>query len=103
MVYQVIWTLKALESYVANMKYLERAWTEKEVKNFAALVEKKIKMLSGQPEIGSSRNKRQPHIRQTVVHKRVLLIYRVKPKKKEIELLLFWNTYQNPSKLKVNL
>lgn len=101
MVYKVVWTLKAIESYVANMQYLEQAWTEKEIKNFAALVEKKIKILSGQPEIGASRNKKQPHVRHTVLHKRVSLIYRVKPQKKEIELLLFWNTYQNPSRLKI--
>ena len=40
MVYKVIWTGKALESYVTNMQYLEGAWTEKEVKSFAALVER---------------------------------------------------------------
>jgi plasmid stabilization system protein ParE len=100
MVYKVNWTLKALESYISNIKYLESAWTEKEVKNFAALVEKKINLLSRQPEIGTSRNKKQVNIRHTVLHKRVSLIYRVKPQKKEIELLLFWNTYQHPSKLK---
>ena len=100
MVYKIMWTGKALESYVNNMKYLEAAWTEKELKNFIALVEKKLKMLSRQPEIGTPRNKKQPHIRHTVLHKRISLIYRVKSQKKEIELLLFWNTYQHPSKLK---
>ena len=100
MVYQVVWTLKALESYISNMKYLEKAWTEKEVNRFAALVEKKIKLLSVQPGIGTSRNKKQLHTRHTVLHKRISLIYRVKPQKKEIELLLFWNTYQHPSRLK---
>lgn len=83
------------------MKYLEQAWTEKEIKSFAAVVERKLAILSGQPEIGTSRNKKQPHIRHAVLHKRVSLIYRVKPHKKEIELLLFWDTYQNPSRLKV--
>jgi plasmid stabilization system protein ParE len=100
MVYQVVWTPKALESYVGNMKYLEERWTEKEVKQFISLVEKKIKLLSGQPGIGTSKNKKQLHIRHTVLHKRISLIYRVKPQKKEVELLHFWNTYQHPLKLK---
>ena len=100
MVYKISWTPKAIESYISNMKYLESAWTEKEVKNFAALVERKIKILSGQPEIGASRNKKQVNVRHTVLHKRISLIYRVKPQKKEIELLLFWNSYQHPSRLK---
>ena len=101
MVYKVSWTGKALESYVNIMKYLERTWTVREVNIFAALVEKEIILLSRQPEIGTSRNKKQVNIRHTLLHKRVSLIYRVKPQKKEIELLLFWNTYQHPSRLKI--
>ncbi len=53
-----------------------------------------------QPGIGSSRSSKHPNVRFTLVHKRVALIYRCKPLKKEIELLRFWNTYENPRKLK---
>jgi len=101
MVCKISWTPKALESYISNIKYLETEWTEREVKKFITNVEKQIKTLSGQPRIGSPRNKKQPNIRHTVIHKRVSLIYRYKPTKKEVELLWFWNTYQNPKKLKI--
>jgi plasmid stabilization system protein ParE len=101
MVYKIVWTVKALQSYVNNMLYLETAWTLKEVKDFALTVEKKLLALSKQPGIGSARNKKQQNIRHLVLHKRVSLIYRIKTVKKEIELLRFWNTYQNPRKLKV--
>lgn len=101
MVYKIVWTSKALQSYVANMEYLEAAWTDKEVKRFAALVEKRLTLLCRQPEIGKSKNKKSPNIRHTVLHKRVSLIYRVQPRNKQIALLLFWNTYQNPSRLKI--
>jgi plasmid stabilization system protein ParE len=101
MVYKVSWTAKALESYISNIKYLESKWTEREIKKFIIAVEKKIKNLSSQPGIGSSRNKKQRNIRHSVIHKRVSLIYRYKPVKKEVELLRFWNTYQNPKRLKV--
>ena len=100
MVYKIVWTLKALETYLANMLYLETAWTNKEVTRFALLVEKKLLVLSKQPRIGSPRNKQQHNIRHTVLHKRVSLIYRIKTNKKEIELLRFWNNYQNPLRLK---
>ena len=100
MVYKIVWTLKALDSYVANMQYLETAWTNKDVRNFAVTVEKKLLVLSKQPGIGSPRNKQQHNIRHTLLHKRVSLIYRVRTNKKEIELLLFWNTYQHHSRLK---
>jgi hypothetical protein len=31
----------------------------------------------------------------------VALIYKYKPQKNEIDLLVFWNTYRNPGKLNV--
>lgn len=59
MVYKIVWTLKALQTYLENMYYLETAWTEKEVKKFALTVEKKVSVLSKQPGIGSPRNQKQ--------------------------------------------
>ena len=53
MVYKVVWTLKALESYIGNIRYLETAWTTKEVRDFAQLVEKKIVLLSSHPYLGT--------------------------------------------------
>lgn len=101
MVYQVIWTAKAIETYISNIEYLESAWTEREVKKFMHDVEKKIKLLSAQPLTGSEKSKKQPQIRHTLIHKRVSLIYRIASRKKQVELLLFWNTYQNPKKLTI--
>jgi plasmid stabilization system protein ParE len=77
MVYKIVWILKALQTYIENMNYLETDWTEKEVKKFAFTVEKKISVLSKQPGIGSPRNKKQQDIRHTVLYKRMSLIYRV--------------------------
>jgi hypothetical protein len=34
MVYEVIWTDKAVDSYARNMLYLEQAWTQKETDLF---------------------------------------------------------------------
>ena len=99
MVCKVSWTPKALETYISNIEYLEAKWNEREVKKFIADTEKKNKTLSFQPNVGSPRNKKHHDIRQTLIHKRVSLIYRYKSRKKEIELLLFWNTWQNPKKL----
>jgi len=96
---KINWTNTAWRTYSANIAFLEDAWTAKEISNFVALVDKKLDTLSKHPRIGSPRNKKFPHIRSTLVHKRVLLIYKHKPLKNEIDLLVFWNTYQNPRKL----
>jgi plasmid stabilization system protein ParE len=101
MVYQIVWTPKALQTYLDNVFYLETMWTEKEVKKFIVIVERKLKVLSKQPGIGSSRNNRNHNIKHTVLHKRVSLIYRINKRKSQVELLRFWNTYQNPAKLRI--
>lgn len=98
---QINWTNRAWQTYIANIDYLEKSWTVKEISNFVLLVDKKLTNLSKHPRIGSSRNKKYPNIRYTVVHKRILLVYKHKPLKNEIDLLVFWNTWQNPRKLKV--
>ncbi|MCY7291575.1 MAG: type II toxin-antitoxin system RelE/ParE family toxin [Ferruginibacter sp.] len=98
---KISWTNRAWLSYEANIEYLEQAWTIKEISNFVLLVDNKLALLSKNPKMGSQRHKSQPNIRCTLVHKRVLLIYQYKPAKNEIDLLVFWNTAQNPRKLKV--
>lgn len=98
---KISWTKRAWLTYEANINYLEKEWTEREIRKFILLIERKITNISTHPWLGSSRNKREPNIRHTLVHKRVALIYKYKPLKDEIELLIFWNTSQNPKKLKL--
>lgn len=99
MVYQIVWTHKALESYIGNIKYLEDVWTEKEVKTFVTTVQRKIEIISSHPFLGSHRNINKHNVRFTIINKNISLIYLVKTRKKQIELLLFWNTTQHPRKL----
>jgi len=95
---KVNWTPKALQTFDDNITYLKENWTEKEIIHFVTLTDEKITNLSHHPRIGSPRNAKHPNIRFTLVHKRIALIYRFKPRKNEVVLLLFWNTYQNPNK-----
>jgi plasmid stabilization system protein ParE len=98
---KINWTDRAWFTYESNILYFERAWTAKEISNFVLSVEKRLTNLSKHPRIGNARNTKYPNIRSTLVHKRILLIYKHKPSKNEIDLLVFWNTSQNPKKLKV--
>ena len=99
MVYEIVWTSKATGSYVNNLTYLEAAWTTKELNKFIVAVERKLTILSLQPYIGRPRNSKNHNTRITIVNKRISLIYRVKVRNKRIELILFWNTYQDPVRL----
>ncbi len=99
MVYKIVWSTLALKTYISNIEYLEVKFTEREVKKFIAVVERKLAILSIQPNTGRLTGKRL-NLRQTVIHKRILLIYRFKQSKSEIELARFFNTWQHPKKLK---
>lgn len=68
MVCQIIWTPKALETYISNIEYLESRWAQKEINRFIADTEKKVKLLSRQPQIGSPRNTKHKHVRHTLIH-----------------------------------
>ncbi len=100
MVFKIVWTPVGLQSYLAIMDFVEKEWSEREVKEFSNHIEDRIKILSQQPYIGIMRNSTNEFLRSIVLHKRVILVYKVRPIKKQIELSLFWNTYQNPGKLK---
>ncbi len=67
---KVNWTTKAWLTFESNITYLQKEWTAKEISQFVASIEKKISILSNQPKIGKSRNKKLPHIRFTLVHKK---------------------------------
>lgn len=100
MVYKIIWSSVSIKTYISNIEYLEAVWTEKEVVKFINAVKRKTQLLSTHPDLGSLTNKRK-NVRKSVIHKRVILFYRTKKLKKEIELIRFWATKQNPRKLKL--
>jgi plasmid stabilization system protein ParE len=81
------------------MEYLREAWTEKEVTKFENEVQKRLQVLATHPYTGITRNDDNTNTRQIVINKHILLIYKVKPSKQRIDLLVFWNTHQNPRKL----
>src|SRR5690606_15578422 len=98
---KISWTPRAWKTYEANIEYLLKERTDKEVSRFVKLVDDKLSYLAKHPQIGSPRNKKYPNIRYCVIHKRIALIYRHKPSKNEIDLLVFWNTWAHPRKLRI--
>ncbi len=87
----------AIETYITNIEFLEVNWTQKEVLKFINIVKRRILLLASSPNLAVVTNKRK-NVRKSVINRRVVLFYRVKPIKKEIELIRFWGTRQNPSK-----
>ena len=83
MVYKISWSPEAISTYLSNIDYLEKAWTEREVKNFIRLADDKLQLLLTQPRLGRP-SKHIKNVHKTVIHKRITLVYRHKPIKKKL-------------------
>lgn len=96
MALKIFWTEAAITSYNNVIDYLSKSWTEKEIDNFTKTLVSKLELLAiGNVTFRSSSKKR---FNELLITKHNLLIYRIKPE--HIELILFWDTRQNPRKKK---
>ncbi|MCW3103995.1 MAG: hypothetical protein JWO09_2435 [Bacteroidetes bacterium] len=91
---EVKWTPEAEDTFEKIILYLQDKWTEREVSNFVNASSKIISYISENSLM--FRQSRKHNIREAVVTKHNLLLYRVKPR--HIELLAFWDTRKNPRK-----
>lgn len=93
----IIWSEKAIDDVLNNIDYLEREWTEKEVKRFSDKTNEILHKLFK----GNIRFKKSGYKDTLVVsiEKQINLFY--KKEGDNIILLRFWNNYQNPEKLKL--
>ena len=94
---EVTWTLRALKTYFIVSDYLQETWGDTVVRNFALEVEKVIREIQKHPEMFEV-SKRYKNVRKGFVTEYNTLFYRIKPRKKEIELLIFWDNRQDDKK-----
>lgn len=97
MVKKVIWTPRAKKTFQSIIDYLEKEWTEKEIANFVNETNHVISIAAKTPE--AFRKSGKVHIREALITKHNLLIYRVKGE--EIYLLTFWTTRKNPKRKRI--
>ena len=92
----VHWNKMARLDYYNNIDYLLRDWSEKEAQEFIdAVDETEFILKQGNVEF---QNTDMPEIKRCIICKQIALFYRVIDKK-NVELLRFWNNYQNDDKL----
>jgi plasmid stabilization system protein ParE len=95
---KVIWSPKAIKSFNNIVDFLNDRWTKKEIDAFADQTDKVIEQIAENPYMFVATEKRK-NVRKGFVNKLVSLFYRVKPRKKEIELLRFRDNRMDPDKL----
>jgi len=97
---EVKWTSKAIESFTEIIEFLSNNWTQKEVDNFIENTDRVLEIIRQNP-YSYIASKKKKNIRRGLIGKITSKFYRVKERKKEIEILLFWDNRKNPEKIKV--
>ena len=95
----ITWTPKALESYFIILDYLQNEWGDKVLQDFIIHIEHILMQVQEYPKMYGL-SKHYKNVRKAVITKHNLLFYKIKPRKKEIELLIFWDTRQDSNKRK---
>ena len=98
-VLEILWSDSAKVSFNKIVDYLRKEWTDREVEKFVQRTVEWLATLKRYPEMCRPSTKRK-NVRIGILDKHSQIIYHYKPKKKEIELLLFWSMKQNPVQFK---
>jgi plasmid stabilization system protein ParE len=93
------WSYSATISFDKIIEYLKKNWTDREIKNFINRTNEVLNLLKRYPEMCRPSLKRK-NVRIALLNKHTQMIYHFKPRKQEIEVLLFWGMKQDKTKLK---
>lgn len=94
--YDIVWSEPAKEEYWQNIDYLLENWTEKQAENFIDAVYRILNLIGNNPKTFALTEYK--NIRSALIVKQITLYYRI-TNNNTIELVHFWNNYQNPDKL----
>ena len=92
----VIWSPEAEETFDIVIKYLESKWTEREIASFVKSTDRIMELISQHPRMYRKTNRKDIH--EALITPHNLLVYKVYPNR--IDLLMFWDTRQNPRRKK---
>jgi len=99
MSYSINWTIEAQETFDQNIVYLEQEWNNKVLNKFLDRVNNVLQKIKINPFLYPL-DELSESARKCVINKRIVLYYRVF-NDSTIDLVTFWNTYQNPDNLKL--
>ncbi len=91
------WTPTSRKTYFEVLDHLARNWTIKEVENFISEVEHLLEQIKSNPEMFQASRKKK-NVRRGLITKHNTRYYRIKPRKRELELIIFWDNRKDPGK-----
>jgi plasmid stabilization system protein ParE len=94
---KLIWSNEALLSLKEIIEYLETNWTKTEIKNFARLLDKHLKLLQINPFL-YPKDPALHNLRKAVISKQISIYYRITST--EIHIISLFDNRQNPQRLR---
>jgi plasmid stabilization system protein ParE len=98
MAFEIEWTKRAEIEFDDIIEYLTKEWTNSVKNNFIVNFYNKLDLISLFPELGISISRKEK-IRGMLITEHIRMYYRIRNKK--IILITFFDTRQNPKKLKL--
>lgn len=96
--YKLFWSARALNDLQNIINYLSKKWTQKEIRNFARSLDKRLELISYNPKLFSKTAKRKD-IRRSVLTKHTVIYYQVKGS--SVTIVTLFDPRQHPKKLRV--
>jgi plasmid stabilization system protein ParE len=94
--YRIIWSELALRNLKEIVNYFESQWTEKELRKFARLLDKRLSSIENNPHLFPLINYSE-NIRRSVLSKQTTIFYQVI--NQDIRLVALFDNRQNPQLL----
>ncbi len=95
--YKLIWTEEALNGLKEIFNYLERKFSEKDIKKFAKKLDKQLELLKTSPETFAFANSSK-EVRRTIIAKLTSVYYCIEGN--DIKIISVFDNRQSPEKLK---
>ncbi len=94
--YKLIWSDEALNNLKGIIDYLENRWSEREIKKFAQLLDKQLKLINDNPFLFAESDKSNG-LRKSVLSRQTTIYYRIIDF--EIRIVTLFDNRQNPNRL----
>lgn len=91
------WTAEAEKTLSQNLEYLAYRWNSKVIADFLNKVDDSLQVIASNPKAFPAHNSNL-HIHKCVITPQITVYYRI-INDHSVDLLTFWNNYQNPDNL----
>jgi len=96
--YKMMWSDRALADLKNIINYLTENWTQREIQNFARKLDKRLDLISVNPNLFPGTTKRKS-VRKSVLTKHTVIYYKID--NDVVTIVTLFDPRQNPKRLRV--